>query len=471
MGQHAPMPARLVVRMQPIVVLALAAGAILGTPSAAAAGTTTNLAQRYEIVATLDVAAGALDAVETLTLTNLAAVVIDHVNLSVVPRALGYLIMDDPITVDGSETSTSWTTSTNLRVELPGPLSQGGSVVLRIPFGLRVGTSAAPFTARLSHENGVLSFGQWFPIVSREHDVYGIGDPQISFSAERISLDLTTSTDLPRDAIACPGLVTAPEQSGTHWVCAADDVRDFSFVVNPDFRLTTRTVGETSLRVYTETVSGETTADKATAALIGLNEAFGEYPWPDLVIAEIGGAGGFSMEYPRAIHLTRTKVTDTYVIYHEVAHQWFYAQLGNHQMLEPWLDEGFADFSARHLMGIGENQCSTRDVDSSVFAWSAGPISGGDWTSCDGYFHAVFYKASEFINAVRDAMGADEFFAAMRDFIDRNRHGVITTRKLLDHLQRRSATDLLPLYRAYLASYDGPLPARPPVGVPPSRQR
>ena len=110
------------------------------------------------------------------------------------------------------------------------------------------------------------------------------------------------------------------------------------------------------------------------------------------MLAEVGADGGFSMEYPRAIHLTRSKVTDSYVVNHEVAHQWFYAQLGNDQMREPWLDEGFADFTARWLMGIGESQCSGREVDSPVFAWPAGRTTGGDWQSCDGYFHTVFYK-------------------------------------------------------------------------------
>jgi hypothetical protein len=123
-------------------------------------------------------------------------------------------------------------------------------------------------------------------------------------------------------------------------------------------------------------------------------------------------------------------------------------------MREPWVDEGFADFSARYLMGIGENQCSARDVDSSVFEWQAGPISGGDWTSCDGYFHAVFYKGTEFLNAVRATMGDDAFFGAIRDFLNRHRHEVVTGRQLLDHLRRRSEADLLPLYRDYLGAYD-----------------
>jgi Peptidase family M1 domain len=436
--------------------------------TAVAARTTTNLGQRYEIAATLDVATGQLDAILTLTLANRTWVAIDHVNLSVIPRALGYLAMDEPITADGVDVATSWTTTTNLRVDLAERLTPRHSTVLRVPFRLTIGTSAAPFTARLSRENGVVSLGHWFPILSREHDVYGIGDPQISFTADVIRLELATTAPLPRDAVACPGLVSGPEVTGTTWVCEAEDVRDFSLVVNPDFRLTSRTVGDVALRVYTETVSGEVTADLATEALVGLGEAFGAYPWPDLVIAEIGGGGGFSMEYPRAIHLTRTKVTDPYVVYHEVAHQWFYAQLGNDQMGEPWLDEGFADFSARYLMGIGENHCSTRGVDSPVFAWEAGPISGGDWSSCDGYFHAVFDQASEFLNGVRSAMGDEAFFGAMRAFIEQYRHQVVTGQTLLDHLQRWSETDLRPLYRLYLRAYDpsGP-PARGAAAHPP----
>jgi aminopeptidase N len=206
--------------------------------------------------------------------------------------------------------------------------------------------------------------------------------------------------------------------------------------------------------VYTQTVDGGVTAELAQTALVTLSEAFGPYPWPDLVLAEVGAGGGFSMEYPRAIHLTRGKVTDPYVVYHEVAHQWFYAQIGNDQMLEPWLDEGFSDFSARYLMGIGEDQCSTRPVDSSVFAWQAGAISGGDWTSCDGYFHTVFYKGTEFLNGLRAAMGDDAFFAALRGFVEANRYGIVSARDLLGHLSRETDAKLRPIYRAYLA---GPL--------------
>ena len=458
--QHGPMPPR--IRALALMLLLLA-GSLLA-PASSSAVTTTNVAQRYDITATLDVGANRLDAVETLTVTNRSARTINYLNLSVVPRALGYLSMPDPITVDGAEVDVRWTTGINLRVSLPN-LAPRETAMLRIPFTLEIGRSPDAFTARTSVENGVLSFGQWFPIVSTEHDVYGLGDPQLSFTADVIRFELTTTTSLGRNAVACPGLRAAPGTSGTSWTCRSNDVRDFSFVVNPRFNLTRRTVGDVDLRVYTETVSGAATADLAADALVRMSETFGDYPWPDLVLAEVGSGGGFSMEYPRMIHLTRGKVADPYVVYHEVAHQWFYGQLGNDQQREPWLDEAFADFSARWLMGIGENQCSTRPVDSEVFAWDAGATTGGDWTSCNGYFHAVFYRGTEFITAVRSAMGDDAFFSAMRYWVDRYRHGFVTGDRLLRHLQSRTDADLAPIYAAYLADPLVPRLRGAPAGV------
>lgn len=448
-----------------LVAACLVGGSLLAAPRPADAATTLQLRQRYAIVATLDVASGRVDATVEVTLTNRSAIPIDHVNLAAIPRAQGYLELDGPVTVDGSPVEATWTTSINLRVPLDD-LRPRESATIRIGFGLEVGASTDAFSARTSRVNGVLSLGQWFPILSPDHEVYGLGDSQITRTADEISLALTTTTALPRNAVACPGLVAAPAVSGTEWTCRSTDVRDFSVVVNPRFGLTQRSVDGVDLRVYTETVSGERTADLAAEALIGLSEAFGAYPWPDLVLAEVGSGGGFSMEYPRMIHLTRGKVADRYVVYHEVAHQWFYAQLGNDQQREPWLDEGFADFAARWLMGIGERQCSSRPVDSEVFDWPADAVSGGDWSSCDGYFHTVFYRGTEFLNVIRAAMGDEAFFAAMRDWVVRHRYGFVTGEALLRHLQAATRVSLAPIYRAYLAH---PPLARhtPPIGVVP----
>jgi hypothetical protein len=438
-----------------VIWLALPIGDVTSmAPAEAQAGTTTHLKQSYNIAATLNVGEGRLRAVERVTLTNRAGHSIDHVNLSVLPRAYGYFGFTGPVSIGGKDVAKRWTTHTNLRVSLGQRLGTGQTVTLRIPFKLIIGSSGGAFTARLSRDRGVISFGEWFPILSRVHDSYGVGDPQVTRTAEHIRLELTTTSSFRRNAVACPGLRRAPERYGRHWTCRSGRVRDFSFVVNPRFHRTVRHADGVTIKVYTETVGGGATADRVQRAMRRLNDLYGMYPWSDLVVAEVGADGGFSMEYPRAIHMTRSKVTDTYVLYHEVAHQWFYAQLGNDQMRAPWLDEGFADFTARWLMGIGESQCSGREVDSSVFAWPAGLTSGGDWLSCDGYFHTVFYKGTEFLTAVRREMGTTRFFGALRNYLSDHRYGLITTRGLLDYLRTRTDAHLLPIYRAYLNAYD-----------------
>jgi aminopeptidase N len=159
------------------------------------------------------------------------------------------------------------------------------------------------------------------------------------------------------------------------------------------------------------------------------------------------------MEYPRQIHMTRSKVNDTYVIYHEVAHQWFYGLLGNDQMRQPWVDEGFADFSTRWLMGAGASQCSSKNIDVSVFAFPAGLTSGGNWTECQGYFFSVMNKSTAMLNRVRHRMGTGDFFAAMRAHIANRRYGITTTRAVLDHLEAWDGANLTPLYREYTKRY------------------
>jgi Peptidase family M1 domain len=425
-------------------------------PAAAMAAdpvSTTNWNQRYTFEARYDTGSGGLGVLQRTMLTNRANRAVNVVNFSVIPRALGSFKLRS-VRVNGEDAASSWTTTTNLQVRLGGPLAPGDSVTVRLSYRITPRLQSGAFSARLAREAGVSSYGEWFPIVSREHDSYGVGDPQVSYRAESIRLELTSTSPLPRHAVACPGRKELPAgATGTRWVCQVTKVRDFAFAVNPDYRFASRRVGDTVIRAYTETVGGSLTLDKAAYALERFNQLYGSYPYGDLVLAEVGAWGGFSMEYPRQIHLTRSKVRDTYVVYHEVAHQWFYGLLGNDQMREPWLDEGFSDFSARYLMGVGANQCSSKNIDVSVFAFPAGLTSGGNWSDCGGYFFTVFNRSTAMLNQVRAAMGTADFFAAMRAHIADRRYRITTTRALLDHLEAWDSANLLPIFQAYTKRY------------------
>ena len=58
-------------------------------------------------------------------------------------------------------------------------------------------------------------------------------------------------------------------------------------------------------------------------------------------------------------------------------------------------------------------------------------------------------------------MGNDAFFAAMRDWVEANRHGMVTARRLLVHLDAATEADLRPIYRSYLADLDATLRKQP----------
>jgi aminopeptidase N len=55
------------------------------------------------------------------------------------------------------------------------------------------------------------------------------------------------------------------------------------------------------------------------------------------------------MEYPELVFIStgvapHGPAAIRSVVAHEVAHQWFYGLLGDDQLAEPWLDEGFATY-------------------------------------------------------------------------------------------------------------------------------
>lgn len=81
----------------------------------------------------------------------------------------------------------------------------------------------------------------------------------------------------------------------------------------------------------------------------------GSYPYEELDIMQTFMSS--AMEYPGLVMIgypdlkTPNDISElgSYVqvcnkIAHEVAHQWFYASIGNDQYMEPWLDESFAEY-------------------------------------------------------------------------------------------------------------------------------
>ena len=411
--------------------------------------------QRYTFRSLLDFAGGQLATDQTLEWTNRGSSAAGFIDLSVLPRAIGIFTLDS-ITVDGQPTVPSWTTTTNMRVSFPQPIQPAQTVRIDISFTLAVGGPRSGLRDRIARRNGAINFGSWFPIWSREHDAYGIGDPQVSYNAESMRLELNATRELGVEAVSSSGRRVSA--SASSWVFEATNVRDFAFAVSPDFRLesgsvTCREGGNTyttRVTAHTVTVSASTVLRTAMRAFRKFNSWYGCYRWPTLSLAE--GAVVEGAEYPTMILLDPVWATNSYILYHEVAHQWWYAMVGNDQLQEPWVDEAWAQFSASYGLGVPFSSCAMRDIDLSVTSWR-GTATTGEWLGPQSYIETVYFRGAQFLNAIRLRMGSGAFFATARRFIDANRYQLVTGEQLLAALEAGTSANLRPIIQEY-TSFD-----------------
>ena len=171
----------------------------------------------------------------------------------------------------------------------------------------------------------------------------------------------------------------------------------------------------------------------ALRALRRYQALMGPYPYPTFVVAESGG--GYGVESPGLIWIPRGLAAGRlpWLVSHEVAHQWFYALVGNDQAREPFADEAMADFLARSITGTQRSsRCATDTLDRSIYRYSA---------RC--YFEVVYVQGGRLLDGLRRRMGSTAFWAGIRDYLAADRFGIGGTKLLLETLDAHSPLDLL----------------------------
>ncbi len=426
-------PLRRATRFATAIVAACVALAALGPAPVAAAASSTVLdavGQSYTLTARLDVDHGRVTVAERLTVRNGSRVPIDALDLSVLSRALGAYHADGPVTVGGRRATVRWTTGTNLRVSLRPALAPGRTTTVTIPFHLVLGEGDGSFGARMGRTDGVLNLGDWFPILSTVHDAHGVGDPQVTWAADRIRMELTLPEDVDPDQVATSGARVRWDAARRLLVTEIRHARNAAVALSPAYRVSEGDVDGTRVRVLALGDAGETLLAHVGAALRRYADWYGPYPFPTLDVAETG-VPEYGQEYPGLVFLGREVARSAFGVWHEVAHQWWYGLVGNDQIREPWLDEAVATFSSLYALGIAPATCSTLPVDMPITAWPAEPTTG-DWSGCDGYAETVYLRGAVFLDALREVLGTERLFAILRAFVAAHRWEVARGQDLVD---------------------------------------
>ena len=274
------------------------------------------------------------------------------------------------LTQDGTPVQHT-TEETILEVVLTQPILPGGSATLTMEFEAQV-----PLQVRRSGRDNAegirYSMAQWYPklaeydeagwhanpYVGREfYGVWGSYDVKITIPANYVVAatgTLQNPQEIGHGYKATGQTVNPPKSGNLTYHFQADNVHDFVWAADPDYRHTIAQVpdGPTLHFFYqsdTLAQNWERLPELTVRAFQYMNATFGQYPYDSYSVIQ-GGDGG--MEYPMATLITghRSFRSLLGVTVHELIHSWYQGVLGTNESLYPWMDEGFTTYAANRTM-------------------------------------------------------------------------------------------------------------------------
>jgi len=397
-------------------------------------------------------------------------------NTELVPDAVTDGMLVRSVAVDGKEYHTGPDSKfvaiegTVMRIRLQKPIAPHSKAEaafewsFTIPSGSNVRMGAYP--------NGTIYLGYWYPKIAVYDDVYGwdrtthdgehefyhdYGDYEVALTVPdgygvwgtgilQNASDVLQKPVLERynaasksagvvNIIAKDDILAGAcfvKHSGTTvWKYKADYVSDVAFGISNDYLWDAVSVelpgGRTAMAhaVYdTSAHEFKTVADEAKQTLEYLSKTVPGVPYPYPQITVFNGDEG--MEYPMIVNdgVFHDRITDVYVHAHEISHQYFPFYVGTNETMNAWLDEGWA-----YALPVGIQQ-ELSNYDHRIRAakgyekWAGSrfdmPLMTPSISFRDVHMQMVsYFKPSVAYEMLRSAIGDENFYKGLREFIDR----------------------------------------------------
>jgi aminopeptidase N len=271
--------------------------------------------------------------------------------------------------------------------------------------------------------------------------------------------------------VASTGNLQSGKEEGDYRISnyTATVVRDFAMVFSPDFQVKTLTVGDTTINYYfVKDAEPERSLETARLSLVFFSEKFGEYPYDVLNVVETCFLHG-GMEYPQLVYISYKVEGERYleVIVHEIAHQWWYAIVGNDQIKHGWLDEGLTEYSTtlfyefhpeynqtrqkrigetlrNYLIYVDVYKSIRGDIDTSMNRPSHA------FTTEFEYTYMTYVKGELMFDTLRTTIGDKAFFDALKLYYRENKFKTATPADLISAFERTSKAKLGGFFSSWL---------------------
>jgi hypothetical protein len=412
----------------------------------------------YNITARYDPAKRQVTGDQEVMWQNGESIPIETLYFNLWPNAEQYALHGGAIMIHGVTVNGQAVPHKALGLDLTVPLGRsvapGETITVGISFTTRLPGMITPRV--LGQDQERFNLTHWFPILAvldeRGWNLHAFplfpGEPYSENANFQVKLDVPAGM-----VVAATGRPVGRTEKEGRWLYewSAPNVKDWMAAGSDRYSEATRTVGDVTVRVLDrDPAVAEALLAETERALALFEPQFGPYPYPDLVVvpccAFVEFPGLFYTAEPSAV---RGNWWHT-VLYHELAHQWFYGSVGNDQYAEAWLDEGFARYAERYALKAFGYTDQIRDIRARTIPPQVRVNSSTlQFHIYGGYTPAVYDLGAVLLEDLEEQLGADAFRRLLRRYTEAYRFKTATTADFIRLAEEEAGRDLLQFFREH----------------------
>ncbi|WP_436533773.1 M1 family metallopeptidase [Actinoplanes sp. HUAS TT8] len=352
-------------------------------------------------------------------------------------------------------------------------VAKGGALTIVVQYsGVPSTKVAAGYTAWTRTQDGALAVGEpeiawwWFP--SNDHPT------------DKATFDVSVSVPDGVEAIS-NGVQPRPPVRETlgytrwSWRSLKPQATYLTFLTIGQYDITTDTTadGSTVYNAYSQLISpdfraaAQSSVERTAEITDWESTVFGPFPFEARGgVVTPPGSIGFALENqtrPNFADVFFRRGSNTSVIVHENAHQWFGDSVSVQSWQNIWLNEGFASY-AEWLWSEKNDEGTAQEIFDYLYAtypddasiWTTAPADPG----VDELFgDAVYDRGAMTLHQLRLAVGDDDFFTILRTWTAEHKYGNATTADFTALAEKISGQDLDALFQAWLYTPSKPVVA------------